>query len=124
MRKKQVFVAILRFFLFLFIMKKLFRKKKLDKNLSGSNSIEEASIRAKNQPLFPTSAASSIVMQPINAPNELPILVMPKPRRPHTPTRALLSHFGYDKTQVEEEEQSKANEISPILLPAAREGKI
>lgn len=86
--------------------------------------------------IVPSTSSSSIKKPaPAKATNEPmirsytpPTLVMPKPRRVLTPTRAILAGYDNDKTQVEDEEEEQEtgsmvqDYISPILLPTSHHG--
>lgn len=110
-------------------MMKLFKKKKSDKNISNTILQQDAkefeSPNVKKQPKPPITipvAANTDARS-----SSPPAIVMPKPRRLLTPTRAILGRFDHDKTQVEEDEPEPLvhqQEISPILLPTPREGNI
>ncbi|KAL9539210.1 hypothetical protein PS6_011304 [Mucor atramentarius] len=105
---------------------KLFKKKKSDKNISNTILQQDAkefeSPNVKKQPKPPITipvAANTDARS-----SSPPAIVMPKPRRLLTPTRAILGRFDHDKTQVEEDEPEPLvhqQEISPILLPTPRE---
>lgn len=136
---------------------KFFKKKKSDRNLSTS--VQE--LKPSKSTIDSPAASSTIKKKPLPNDNNVtkistpqartvktdeivntivpPVLMMPKPRRILTPTRAILGRFDYDKTQVEEEDAVPENkndigimtqgtivqeEISPILLPTAREGNV
>jgi hypothetical protein len=88
-------------------MKNLFKKKKSDNKLAP-------------QPIqYDTTPKKPIVLG--DTPLQAPPLMMPKPKRALTPTRAILGRFDNDKTEVEE---SPLQDISPILLPTAHHGKL
>ncbi|KAI8879714.1 hypothetical protein K501DRAFT_335864 [Backusella circina FSU 941] len=83
-------------------MKNLFKKKKSDSKLAP-------------QPIqYDTTPKKPIVLA--DTPLQAPPLMMPKPKRALTPTRAILGRFDNDKTEVED---SPLQDISPILLPIA-----
>lgn len=131
-------------------MMKLFKKKKSDKNIANTISHQQQQSRAAfdsptstvnkkpvphNKPVAMTiPVVNNTIEKPQVARYSPPSIVMPKPRRMMTPTRAILGRFDHDKTQVENEESQEANilpdqndlidqqEISPILLPTPREG--
>lgn len=102
---------------------KFFKKKKSDKDLSEQST-------PYNLPLTATSEKNTLTPADIlEAPVRTmpsPILVMPKPRKFLTPTRAILGRFDRDKTQIEDDGEIDVNEanviypqeISPILKPA------
>lgn len=113
-------------------MMKLFKKKKSDKNISNtilqqqdSKAFDSPNIKKQPKPAVSTTAAPSTLVATDARSSSPPAIVMPKPRRLVTPTRAILGRFDHDKTQVEEEEPSQfvhQQEISPILLPTPQEG--
>lgn len=86
---------------------KFFKKKKSDKDLSKP---------------FESIVPLDIPVQAMSS----PVLVMPKPRKFLTPTRAILGRFDQDKTQVEdiadEADMLYPQKISPILKLEDEEG--
>lgn len=124
-------------------MMKLFKKKKSDKNIANTivqqdtREFESPNVK-KQQPNKPATSTIPVAAQMDTAAaaaarsSSPPAILMPKPRRLLTPTRAILGRFDHDKTQVEDEEGPtneqlavvQQQEISPILLPTPREGKL
>lgn len=111
-------------------MMKLFKKKKSDKNISNtilqqdSKEFESPNVNKLTKPTV-TMSTIPIVMGTDARSSSPPAIVMPKPRRLLTPTRAILGRFDHDKTQIEEDEPKQLihqQEISPILLPTPQEG--
>ncbi|CEP13458.1 hypothetical protein [Parasitella parasitica] len=118
---------------------KLFKKKKSEKNLANAILLQDSrELESSHVAKYHTKPASSMATIPVAStsttlpntptieerPPSPPLILMPKPRRPHTPTRALMGRYDHDKTQVEEDESSPfvhQQEISPILLPTPRE---
>jgi hypothetical protein len=118
-------------------MMKLFKKKKSDKSISNTISQQQAkafdSPNTVNKKPVPHNKDIALTIPVANNTTEKPQvsryspppIVMPKPRRMLTPTRAILGRFDHDKTQVEDEEPLDLitqQEISPILLPTPHEG--
>lgn len=113
---------------------KLFKKKKSDNKLSTTMLQQQKSFD-NSLTIVPSTSSSSlkkpVPLIPNNEPmmrsNTPPTIVMPKPRRLLTPTRAILGRYDHDKTQVEDEEPQQEEEvnimgqefISPILLPTS-----
>lgn len=113
-------------------MMKLFKKKKSDNKLSTTMLQEQKSFEFSTAPTVNVALKKPVPFLPPNKQEPAarsstpPTIIMPKPRRLLTPTRAILGRFDHDKTQVEEEEErSPPDMISPILLPTPHheEGK-
>ncbi|CAO3656277.1 unnamed protein product [Mucor hiemalis] len=113
-------------------MMKLFKKKKSDNKLSTTMLQQENSL-GSSLTIVPSTSNSSLKKPvPVRATNETmmrsytpPTIVMPKPRRVLTPTRAILGGYDNDKTQVEDDEETGSmmqDFISPILLPTSHHG--
>ncbi|GAN06602.1 hypothetical protein MAM1_0129c06089 [Mucor ambiguus] len=110
-------------------MMKLFKKKKSDKSIANTivqqDTKEFESHNVKKQPKPPITTIPVATNMDAARSSSPPAIIMPKPRRLLTPTRAILGRFDHDKTQVEEEEPNEQfihqQEISPILLPTPRE---
>ncbi|KAL0146081.1 hypothetical protein V8B55DRAFT_1467875 [Mucor lusitanicus] len=135
-----VFFFSLLFYSFFCQMMKLFKKKKSDKNIANTivqqdtREFESPNVK-KQQPNKPATSTIPVAAQMDTAAaaaarsSSPPAILMPKPRRLLTPTRAILGRFDHDKTQVEDEEGPtneqlavvQQQEISPILLPTPRE---
>ncbi|KAI8642843.1 hypothetical protein BD408DRAFT_443211 [Parasitella parasitica] len=116
-------------------MIKLFKKKKSDKSiahtilLQNATELNSSHVTAQTKPAaamatIPVASTSMTLpnIPAVEARSSSPFsIVMPKPRRPHTPTRALMGRYDHDKTQVEEDVSSSEfvhqQDISPILLP-------
>jgi hypothetical protein len=101
-------------------MMKLFKKKKSDNKLATTMLMQQ-----QQQPALVSSIKKPVPIVPINTTindnrsYSPPTIVMPKPRRLLTPTRAILStRFDHDKTEVEPEVLIQ-DIISPILLPTS-----
>ncbi|KAG1448545.1 hypothetical protein G6F46_011200 [Rhizopus delemar] len=75
-------------------MMKLFKRKKSDGKIAHSSLLSEPSIQENSTPKEPA------------------MIVMPKPRRILTPTRAILNGFDREKTEVEESEGRRPLEWS------------
>ncbi|KAI9245759.1 hypothetical protein BY458DRAFT_528538 [Sporodiniella umbellata] len=80
-------------------MMKLFKKKKSEPRLSPRATLNES--------ILGETSVSIASEGP-------PTLVMPKPRRVMTPTRAILAGFEGDKTEVEESEEDKIHAVSTL----------
>ncbi len=112
-------------------MMKLFKKKKSDNKLSTTMLQQQKSF--DNSLTIVPSTSSTLKKpvpllsnsEPMMRSNTPPTIIMPKPRRLLTPTRAILGRYDHDKTQVEDEEPQEELDvmgqefISPILLPTS-----
>ncbi|KAI9365680.1 hypothetical protein BD770DRAFT_438913 [Pilaira anomala] len=93
----------------------IFKKKKAENKLAAAKQRNIIEIPIANPPKKPVTLIDQKPNQPAVAGNTPPVIIMPKPRRAATPTRAILNQFENDKTQVEED--SSVINISPIALP-------
>ncbi|KAG1171542.1 hypothetical protein G6F36_011738 [Rhizopus arrhizus] len=83
-------------------MMKLFKRKKSDGKIAHSSLLSEPSIQENSTPKEPA------------------MIVMPKPRRILTPTRAILNGFDREKTEVEESEGRRPLEWSNTKKESTR----
>lgn len=96
-----------------------FKKKKSDIKLPN-NEIQQQQQQQRSVELTHPNPPKKPLPLIDQAPrqNTPPSIIMPKPRRLLTPTRAILGRYSHDKTLVvEEEEEQLPSIISPILLP-------
>lgn len=102
----------------------IFKKKKAENKLAAAKQRNIIEIPIANPPKKPVTLIDQKPSQTAVAANTPPIIIMPKPRRAITPTRAILNQFENDKTQVEDD--NSVINISPVTLPLLiqEQGKI